>query len=155
MALQLGAKSAAGDKTSVFWSYRGDKMPRISKALADAFFAAYVGNGNIRYYRRSEPAAIFTGDDRKEYLAIRVDRRQMEGRPGEITMLEFPKSQVIAFTQYSSFSHFQSRARAIRQCRCIALGIADDRRASAGDGQGHHLLLFFRIDRLHDLEVRH
>jgi pSer/pThr/pTyr-binding forkhead associated (FHA) protein/thioredoxin reductase len=91
-----GAKSGAGDATSVYWSYRGDKMPRISKALADAFFSAYVGNGNIRYFRRSEPAAIFTGDDREEYLALRVDRRQMEDRPSELTMLEFPKDQCIA-----------------------------------------------------------
>jgi len=90
------AKAKAGDPTSVYWSYRGDKMPRISKALADSFFSAYVGNGNIRYFRRSEPAAIFIGDDRKEYLAIRVDRRQMENRPSELTMLEFPKEQCIA-----------------------------------------------------------
>ncbi len=90
------AKSAARDPTSVYWSYRGDKMPRISRALADSFFSAYVGNGNIRYFRRSEPAAIFTGDDREEYLAIRVDSRQMENRPNELTMLEFPKDQVIA-----------------------------------------------------------
>lgn len=90
------AKSQAGDPTSVYWSYRGDKMPRISKALAGAFFSAYVGNGNIRYFRRSEPAAIFVGDDREEYLAIRVDRKQMENRPSELTMLEFPKEQCIA-----------------------------------------------------------
>ncbi|MFQ5524777.1 MAG: FAD-dependent oxidoreductase [Thermoanaerobaculia bacterium] len=90
------AKSEARDRTSVYWSYRGDKMPRISKALADAFFAAYVGNGNIRYYRRSEPVAVLTGDDREEYLAIRTDRRRMDGRPGELTLLEFPKPQVIA-----------------------------------------------------------
>ncbi|MCH7665231.1 MAG: FHA domain-containing protein [Acidobacteria bacterium] len=90
------AKDQAGDPTSVYWSYRGDKMPRISKALAGAFFSAYVGNGNIRYFRRSEPVAIFVGDDREEYLAIRIDRRQMENRPSELTMLEFPKEQCIA-----------------------------------------------------------
>ncbi len=90
------AKSTARDPTSVYWSYRGDKMPRISKALADAFFAAYVGNGNVRYFRRSEPVAIFTGDDREEYLAIRIDRRRMEDRPGESVLLEFPKERCIA-----------------------------------------------------------
>ena len=90
------AKAAARDSTAVYWSYRGHKMPRVSKALADGFFAAYLGNGNIHYCRRSEPAAVVTGDDKCEYLAIRVDRRAMEGRPNEATHLEFAKEQVIA-----------------------------------------------------------
>ncbi len=90
------AKAAAGDNTEVYWSYRGDRMPRVSKALADAFFEAYVGNGNIRYFPRSEPAAVVTGEDREEYLAIRVDRRRMEGRPVEALHLEFPKESVVA-----------------------------------------------------------
>ncbi|MFQ5349390.1 MAG: FHA domain-containing protein [Thermoanaerobaculia bacterium] len=90
------AKAAARDPTAVYWSYRGTKMPRVSKALADVFFAAFVGNGNIRYCRRSEPAAVVTGDDKREYLAVRVDRRAMEGRPNETTHLEFAKEQVIA-----------------------------------------------------------
>ena len=90
------AKAGAKDPTAVYWSYRGSKMPRISKALAEAFFAAYVGNGNIHYCRRSEPAAVVTGDDHLEYLAVRIDRRAMEGRPNEVTLLEFAKKQVIA-----------------------------------------------------------
>ncbi len=90
------AKTAADDPTAVYWSYRGSKMPRVSKALADAFFAAYVGNGNIHYCRRSEPAAVVTGDDKNDYLAIRVDRRAMVERPNEATYLEFDKQQVIA-----------------------------------------------------------
>ncbi|MEM1203595.1 MAG: FAD-dependent oxidoreductase [Acidobacteriota bacterium] len=90
------AKAAAGDPTSVYWSYRGDKMPRVSKALAEVFFEAYVGAGNIRYHPRSEPAAVVTGDDRREYLSIRVDRRAMDGRPAETTHLEFPKESCIA-----------------------------------------------------------
>ncbi len=90
------AKAAAGDPTAVYWSYRGDKMPRVSKALAEVFFEAYVGNGNVRYYPKSEPAAVVTGDDRREYLAIRVDRRTMDGRPGETTHLEFLKENCLA-----------------------------------------------------------
>ena len=90
------AKTDAADPAAVYWSYRGSKMPRVSKALAEAFFAAYVGNGNIHYCRRSEPAAVVTGDDKNEYLAIRVDRRAMAGRPNEATYLEFAKQQVIA-----------------------------------------------------------
>ncbi len=90
------AKAAAQDPTAVYWSYRGDRMPRISKALAEVFFEAYVGNGNIRYYPRSEPAAVLTGDDHQEYLAVRVDRRVMDGRPSETVHLEFPKRACIA-----------------------------------------------------------
>ncbi|RMH17075.1 MAG: FHA domain-containing protein [Acidobacteria bacterium] len=90
------AKAAAGDATAVYWSYRGDKMPRVSKALAEDFFEAYVGNGNVRYFPRSEPAAVVTGDDRREYLAIRIDRRRMEGRPVEAVHLELPKASCVA-----------------------------------------------------------
>lgn len=90
------AKVAAGDPTAVYWSYRGDKMPRVSRALAAVFFEAYVGHGNIRYYPESDPVAVVTGADRKEYLAIRVDRRHMDGRPTETAHLEFPKSSCIA-----------------------------------------------------------
>ncbi len=90
------AKVEAGDATDVYWSYRGDKMPRVSKALAEVFFETYVGNGNIRYYRRSEPVAVVTGDDKEEYLSIRVDRRSLAGRPIETSQLEFPKRGCIA-----------------------------------------------------------
>ena len=90
------AKVDAGDKTEVFWSYRGDKMPRVSKALSEFFFETYIGNGNIRYYRRSEPVAIVTGDDKEDYLAVRVDRRSLQGRPIETSHFEFPKRNCIA-----------------------------------------------------------
>jgi thioredoxin reductase/pSer/pThr/pTyr-binding forkhead associated (FHA) protein/ferredoxin len=90
------AKAAAGDATAVYWSYRGDRMPRISKALAEVFFEAYVGNGNIRYFPKSEPAAVLTGDDRQDYLAVRVDRRRMDDRPSETVHLEFPKGACLA-----------------------------------------------------------
>lgn len=90
------AKVTAGDPSEVYWSYRGDKMPRVSKALAEAFFEAYVGNGNVRYYPRSEPTAIVTAEDRREYLSLRWDRRRMDGRPMETSHLEFPKEACIA-----------------------------------------------------------
>ncbi len=90
------AKVAAGDPTAIHWSYRGDRMPRVSKALAEVFFEAYVGNGNIRYHPRSEPAAVVTAGDREEYLAIRIDRRTIENRPRETTHLEFRKASCIA-----------------------------------------------------------
>src|SRR5262249_46298723 len=90
------AKAAAEDPTPVYWSYRGDKLPRVSKALAEVFFEAYVGNRNIRYHPQSDPVAIRTGDDKRDYLAVRVDRRIIPGRPSETTNLEFPKEKCIA-----------------------------------------------------------
>ena len=90
------AKSSSDDTCPVYWSYRGDKMPKVSRALSDVFFDAYVGNGNIRYYPKSEPVAIVSGPDRNEYLTIRVDRRHIEGRSIETTHLEFPKTNCIA-----------------------------------------------------------
>jgi len=90
------AKREAEDASSVYWSYRGDRMPRISRALAEVFFEAYVGSGNIRYCPLSEPVAVVTAEDRSEYLAIRVDRRRMDSRPAETSHLEFPKEHCIA-----------------------------------------------------------
>ncbi len=90
------AKAAAGDPTAVHWSYRGDSMPRVSRALAEVFFTAYVGNGNIRYHPLSEPSAVVTAGDRQEYLSVRIDRRELSGRPAETVHLEFPKEQCIA-----------------------------------------------------------
>ena len=90
------AKAKAGDPTAVYWCYRGDKMPRVSKALAEVFFEAYVGNGNVRYHPRSEPTAVITADDRREYLTVRVDRRTMDGRPSETSHLEFLKENCLA-----------------------------------------------------------
>ncbi len=90
------AKARAGDGTAIYWSYRGDRMPRVSKALAEVFFEAYVGNGNIRYYPMSEPVAIVAGADRREYLSVRVDRRTMAERPSETSHLEFLKEDCVA-----------------------------------------------------------
>ena len=90
------AKIQANDATAVYWSYRGDKLPKVSKALAEVFFDAYMGNGNIRHYPHSEPVAIITAEDKKQYLSLRVDRREMEGRPRETSHIEFPKEKCIA-----------------------------------------------------------
>ncbi|NIR49095.1 FHA domain-containing protein [candidate division KSB1 bacterium] len=90
------AKIEAKDPSAVYWSYRGANMPKVSKALADVFFDAYVGNGNIRYFPKSEPVAIVTAEDRKEYLAIRTDRKFIEHRPNETQHIEFAKERCIA-----------------------------------------------------------
>ncbi len=90
------AKIKANDATAVYWSYRGDKLPKVSKALAEAFFNAYMGNGNIRHHPYSEPVAILTAEDKKEYLSLRTDRRHLAGRPSETAHLEFAKDFCIA-----------------------------------------------------------
>ncbi|MDH3223312.1 MAG: FHA domain-containing protein [Gemmatimonadota bacterium] len=90
------AKIEAEDNTTIHWSYRGSKMPRVSKALADVFFAAYVGNGNIRYHPHSEPTAVVVGPDRAEYVSLRIVRRTDPGKPSETVHLEFPKEDCIA-----------------------------------------------------------
>ena len=90
------AKDGADDRTPVNWSYRGDRLPRVSKALAEAFFSAYVGNGNIRYRPLSEPMMVTPGEDHRDYLAIRIDRRHLADRPVETTLLEFPVERCLA-----------------------------------------------------------
>ena len=90
------AKKKAGDKTAIYWSYRGESMPKVSKALADVFFQAYVVNGNIRYLPNSEPVAVVSGEEEYDYLCIRTDRKVMPDRPTETTQLEFLKQYCIA-----------------------------------------------------------
>ena len=90
------AKLAGGATGDVYWSYRGTKLPKVSAALAEPFFEAFVGNGNVRYFRLSEPQAVVVGDDKQEYLSIRVDRRSVEGGPAETTHLEFPVRRCVA-----------------------------------------------------------
>jgi thioredoxin reductase/pSer/pThr/pTyr-binding forkhead associated (FHA) protein/ferredoxin len=90
------AKIKANDSTLVHWSFRGDKLPKVSKALAEAFFDAQLGNGNIRNHPNSEPMAVLAAEDRKEYLSIRIDRKTMAGRPNETVHLEFLKEFCVA-----------------------------------------------------------
>lgn len=90
------AKAEAEDPTEVYWSYRGDRMPRIPKGLADVYFEVYTGHGNIRYHPKSEPVAIIVGEDRRQYLALRIDRRRHEGRPTKTFLLEFHEEACLA-----------------------------------------------------------
>jgi len=90
------AKVKGEDETAVYWSYRGDKMPKVSKALSEVFFDAYVGNGNIRYLAFSEPVAVVMGPDKLDYVSVRIDRKTADKRPTETVNLEFLKSQVVA-----------------------------------------------------------
>ena len=82
------AKAQANDPSPVYWSYRGDKMPKVSKALADVFFDAFMGNGNVRYLPGSEPVAIVDADGQPS-LSLRTSRIAQPSRPTETTQLEF------------------------------------------------------------------
>ncbi len=90
------AKTKTRDASAVYWAYRGDKLPKVSKALADVFFEAYMGNGNIRYFPNSEPVAVVTADDKQEYFSLRTDRKTIAGRPNETSHLEFLKDFCVA-----------------------------------------------------------
>src|SRR5262245_60438954 len=90
-----GAKNSAGDPTDVYWSYRGEKMPKVSRALADEFFDAFVGNGNVRYLPTSEPVAVLEIGE-ESFLSVRTNRIVATGCPPETTQLEFRKSHCIA-----------------------------------------------------------
>ena len=90
------AKAASSDPSAVYWSYRGDKMPKVSKALAEVFFEAFIGNGNVRYLPGSEPVAIIEADG-ADHLSIRTARvASHAGKPAETTQLEFAKAFCIA-----------------------------------------------------------
>ena len=90
-----GAKNSAGDPTDVYWSYRGEKMPKVSRALADEFFDAFVGNGNVRYLPTSEPVAVLEVGE-ELFLSVRTNRSVAPGCPPETTQLEFRKTHCIA-----------------------------------------------------------
>ena len=90
-----GAKNSAGDPTDVYWSYRGEKMPKVSRALADEFFDAFVGNGNVRYLPTSEPVAVLEIGE-ESFLSVRTNRIVPPGCPPETTQLEFKKTHCIA-----------------------------------------------------------
>lgn len=89
------AKAGASDPSAVYWSYRGDKMPKVSKALADVFFDAFMGNGNVRYLPSSDPMAIVDSSGRP-HLSLRTSRVATPGRPAETTQLEFARDFCIA-----------------------------------------------------------
>ena len=90
-----GAKAGANDPSDVYWSYRGEKMPKVSRALADPFFDAFVGNGNVRYLPNSEPTAVVSIGE-ESFLSVRTNRVVANGCPPETTQLEFRKTFCIA-----------------------------------------------------------
>ncbi|HSR51564.1 MAG TPA: NAD(P)-binding domain-containing protein [Acidobacteriota bacterium] len=90
------AKAQAGDPSAVFWSYRGERMPKVSRALAEVFLEAFAGNGNIRYLPKSEPVSVFQAPDGREFLCLRIARKEPAHRPVETIHLEFAKQYCVA-----------------------------------------------------------
>jgi len=90
------AKNDKEDTATVYWSYRSKTLPKVSKALADEYFTAFMENGNISTFPKSEPVAVITAEDGREYLSIRTDRQFTANRPNETIHLEFPKANCIA-----------------------------------------------------------
>ena len=70
-------------------------MPKVSRALADEFFDAFVGNGNVRYLPTSEPVAVLEIGE-ESFLSVRTNRIVPPGCPPETTQLEFKKTHCIA-----------------------------------------------------------
>ena len=89
------AKQAAKDSSPVFWSYRGAQMPKVSKALAEVFFNAFVVNGNVRYLPMSEPVAVIEADG-ENWLSVRTARLTDGDMPPQTTQLEFRKTACLA-----------------------------------------------------------
>jgi thioredoxin reductase len=89
------AKQTAGDPSAVYWSYRKAQMPSVSKALADVFFDAFVGNGNVRYLPTSDPIAVIL-EDNEPWLAVRTARVAAPDAPVHTTQLEFPARYAVA-----------------------------------------------------------
>ncbi|HSR51794.1 MAG TPA: FHA domain-containing protein [Acidobacteriota bacterium] len=90
------AKAQAGDESPVFWSYRGQKMPKVSRSLAEVFLDAFAGNGNIRYLPKSEAVSVFRDPDGEEFLCFRVARKERSNRPVETIHMEFVKQYCVA-----------------------------------------------------------
>ena len=89
------AKVAAADKTAVYWSHRGEQMPRVPRALAPALAQATEVHGNVRLLPVSEAREVADTDDGK-VLRIQVGRRDTPGAPVETTQVEFEAGRVIA-----------------------------------------------------------
>ena len=89
------AKAAAGDKTAVCWSHRGQQMPRVPQALEAALAEATDVHWNVRLLPGSEAREVADTDDGKT-LRIQVGRRDTPGAPVELTQIEFDAGRVVA-----------------------------------------------------------
>ena len=88
------AKAAVGDDTAVYWSHRGEQMPRVPQALEAALTQAIDVHGNVRFLPASEARAVVETPDGK-VLQLQK-RRETPSGPADPTLLEFETRHVIA-----------------------------------------------------------
>ena len=89
------AKAAAADETAVYWSHRGQQMPRVPQALDAALAEAVDVHRNARLLPASVPREVADTDDGK-VLRIQVGREDVPGAPIETRQLEFEVGRVVA-----------------------------------------------------------
>lgn len=89
------AKAAVADATAVYWSHRGQQMPRVPQALAGALAQAMEEHRNVRLLPASVPREVADTADGK-VLRVQVERREIPGAPIETTQLEFAVGRVVA-----------------------------------------------------------
>ena len=89
------AKAAAADESAVYWSHRGQQMPRVPQALEAAMTQATDLHRNVRLLPASGAREVADTDDGK-VVRIQVKRQEEPGAPAETTQLEFEAGRVIA-----------------------------------------------------------
>ena len=89
------AKAAAADESAVYWSHRGQQMPRVPQALEAAMRRATDVHRNVRLLPASGAREVADTDDGK-VVRIRVGHQDASGAPVETTELEFEADRVIA-----------------------------------------------------------
>ena len=88
------AKAAAADDTPVYWSHRGEQMPKPPRALENALDEAMSGHRNVRFLAGSEAAEIVeTGEGR--VFRLKVGAASPDG-PGAAPVMAFDASRVLA-----------------------------------------------------------
>ena len=89
------AKAAAADDTPVYWSHRGEQMPKPPRALENALEEAMFGNRNVRFLAGSEASEIVeTGEGR--VFRLKVGAGGGDGPPGAAPVMAFDASRVLA-----------------------------------------------------------
>ena len=89
------AKAAAADESAVYWSHRGQQMPRVPQALESPMRRATDVHRNVRLLPTSGAREVADTDDGK-VVRIQVGRQDASGAPVETTELEFEAGRVIA-----------------------------------------------------------
>ena len=89
------AKVQSEDSSPVYWSYRGQFMPKVSQALAGDLFEVMIVNGNLRMALGSEPVAMIKRNG-GDFLAICTEVTEEPSKPRQVTQLEFAKAFCVA-----------------------------------------------------------